>query len=278
MFMYSLKLDLENYEDIDYAPRLCTNCDCPMDSSPFDETKGEFSGTSKIVSDFSRTSDLMEDVSPRQPALPSSLEYLTEWRLSNSEKRSSLERLSLESHGVTLPRLSLTQGEKQDEQSKANPFEVSPQHKSMADKSTVAETVAERTIQPALILTSTILRGCNCKKTNCLKFYCECFASGKVCGPDCNCLSCRNVESNQVERQEAVLRIMRKHPLSIIRNTKNSETEIGCNCKKSSCRRNYCFCFRKGLKCSDKCQCTSCCNKEAVKSANNKVFILECCA
>eukprot|EP00826_Nyctotherus_ovalis_P011295 TRINITY_DN12947_c0_g1_i2.p1 TRINITY_DN12947_c0_g1~~TRINITY_DN12947_c0_g1_i2.p1 ORF type:complete len:276 (-),score=38.92 TRINITY_DN12947_c0_g1_i2:45-872(-) len=275
--MNNLKLDLESYEDVDYAPQLCTNCDYPMNSSPFDETVGEFSETSKITNDFSRTSDLMEDISPRQPALPSSLEYLTEWRLSNSEKRSSLERLSLESHGVAVPRLSLTQGEKQDEQSKVNPFEVSPQYRSMADKSTVAEMIPEKTSQPALILTS-ILRGCNCKKTNCLKFYCECFASGKVCGPDCNCLGCRNVEGNQTERQEAVVRIMRKHPLSIIRNTKNSEIEIGCNCKKSSCKRNYCFCFRKGLKCSDKCKCTGCCNKEAVKSASNKIFILKCCA
>ncbi len=33
---------------------------------------------------------------------------------------------------------------------------------------------------------------CNCKKSKCLKLYCDCFAAGLGCAPDCNCFSCEN--------------------------------------------------------------------------------------
>lgn len=36
---------------------------------------------------------------------------------------------------------------------------------------------------------------CNCKKSKCLKLYCECFAKGLICGIDCNCSDCHNIES-----------------------------------------------------------------------------------
>ena len=38
---------------------------------------------------------------------------------------------------------------------------------------------------------------CNCKKSKCLKLYCECFANGTGCGPDCNCQDCVNKEGNE---------------------------------------------------------------------------------
>jgi hypothetical protein len=38
---------------------------------------------------------------------------------------------------------------------------------------------------------------CNCKKSKCLKLYCDCFAFGQGCGPDCNCLDCSNAEGNE---------------------------------------------------------------------------------
>lgn len=34
---------------------------------------------------------------------------------------------------------------------------------------------------------------CNCKKTKCLKLYCECFAAGEFCRPDCKCDGCKNL-------------------------------------------------------------------------------------
>lgn len=33
---------------------------------------------------------------------------------------------------------------------------------------------------------------CKCLKSRCLKQYCECFAQGKPCGPECQCQGCAN--------------------------------------------------------------------------------------
>ena len=52
---------------------------------------------------------------------------------------------------------------------------------------------------------------CNCKKSKCLKLYCDCFAQGRVCGPECNCVGCCNLDDNE-ERQAAVDNIMERNP------------------------------------------------------------------
>ena len=36
---------------------------------------------------------------------------------------------------------------------------------------------------------------CRCVKSQCLKLYCDCFQSGKVCGPHCMCIKCLNTEA-----------------------------------------------------------------------------------
>lgn len=36
--------------------------------------------------------------------------------------------------------------------------------------------------------------------------------------------------------------------------------ERKCTCKKSACRKNYCECFRAGIKCSEECECLPCQN------------------
>lgn len=33
-----------------------------------------------------------------------------------------------------------------------------------------------------------------------------------------------------------------------------------CKCVKSLCKKNYCECFRQGMKCKDKCKCIECKN------------------
>lgn len=38
---------------------------------------------------------------------------------------------------------------------------------------------------------------CNCKKSRCLKLYCDCFAVGKCCTKDCNCINCLNTEDHE---------------------------------------------------------------------------------
>lgn len=37
---------------------------------------------------------------------------------------------------------------------------------------------------------------CNCKKSKCLKLYCDCFAGGGFCGPQCSCAGCSNRPDN----------------------------------------------------------------------------------
>ena len=52
---------------------------------------------------------------------------------------------------------------------------------------------------------------CNCKKSKCLKLYCDCFALGMGCSPDCNCADCANQEDHE-ERKLAIEAILDRNP------------------------------------------------------------------
>lgn len=39
---------------------------------------------------------------------------------------------------------------------------------------------------------------CNCKKSKCLKLYCDCFAAGLGCTPECNCFECKNCPNTSI--------------------------------------------------------------------------------
>ena len=54
---------------------------------------------------------------------------------------------------------------------------------------------------------------CNCKKSKCLKLYCDCFAFGLGCSPECKCADCANVEDNE-ERKLAIEAINDRNPLA----------------------------------------------------------------
>jgi hypothetical protein len=45
------------------------------------------------------------------------------------------------------------------------------------------------------------LKPCRCKESKCLKLYCECLKFGMVCGVDCACIDCKNIEGHP-ERQQ----------------------------------------------------------------------------
>lgn len=48
----------------------------------------------------------------------------------------------------------------------------------------------------------------------------------------------------------------------------------GCRCKKISCDRNYCECFKAGVGCSNMCQCLNCQNQQVLlpKEEVKKIF------
>lgn len=104
------------------------------------------------------------------------------------------------------------------------------------------------------------MKGCNCKRSKCLKLYCDCFAAGVCCRPDCQCKSCYNTEDCESKRMTARKCVTVKDSISEVEYGTRSKNIPGCKCVKSACKQNYCFCLRKGLKCGSRCQCQGCAN------------------
>ncbi|KAA0196876.1 Protein lin-54, partial [Fasciolopsis buskii] len=112
-----------------------------------------------------------------------------------------------------------------------------------------------------------MVRRCTCSRTGCLKLYCDCFAAGQRCS-DCCCFGCRNNSEHEELRQKAIDRIMTRKPdafLSKIEYSSANESvhTRGCNCKRSSCVKNYCECYEARIRCTSRCRCQSCYNTES---------------
>ncbi|CAD8102682.1 unnamed protein product [Paramecium sonneborni] len=82
---------------------------------------------------------------------------------------------------------------------------------------------------------------CKCMKSKCQKSYCECFAAGRACNIECNCLGCNNSNCSQQMKKIQIL---------------------GCNCKKTGCAKKYCECYLKKQRYTFLCNCIDCCNQE----------------
>lgn len=120
---------------------------------------------------------------------------------------------------------------------------------------------------------------CNCKKSKCLKLYCECFAKGLICGVDCNCKDCHNVEDLKDLREIVIKETLEKNPFAFKSKYKKIEKEDsflhsrGCNCSKTGCVKKYCECYNAGTGCSRLCRCSNCLNdKIEIEDKEVKIY------
>ena len=93
---------------------------------------------------------------------------------------------------------------------------------------------------------------CKCKKTHCIKSHCECFLSNLGCNANCECLDCANWSETTKAKKKL-------HSPTTPR--KEGRSGHSCQCKKTSCIKNYCECYQSGLKCGEGCHCMDCQNR-----------------
>lgn len=105
---------------------------------------------------------------------------------------------------------------------------------------------------------------CSCKFSHCLKRYCNCFKVGEYCS-GCSCVECLNTKTYENLRKTSINYLSTKNKMpSEVKYQLNPKGDkislVGCKCKNSECKKNYCDCFRLDMKCSTKCSCISCKN------------------
>ena len=58
---------------------------------------------------------------------------------------------------------------------------------------------------------------CNCNKSKCLKLYCECFARGEFCKPECSCTQCFNKLGEEATIETAKADITKRDPDAFVK-------------------------------------------------------------
>ena len=58
---------------------------------------------------------------------------------------------------------------------------------------------------------------CQCSRSKCLKLYCECFAKGVNCGPECGCSNCHNKLGEEDAIEAAKADITKRDPEAFVK-------------------------------------------------------------
>ena len=106
-----------------------------------------------------------------------------------------------------------------------------------------------------------------------------------MCGDDCNCTGCFNKEEFKKVRDFVIKKTKEINPLAFKNKYQNLSTDKndsqkvfhtrGCRCKKIKCNRNYCECFKAGVKCSNMCKCDGCDNCQVKLEKSDLVQIYQ---
>jgi hypothetical protein len=109
------------------------------------------------------------------------------------------------------------------------------------------------------------IKRCRCRRSRCLKKYCDCFAAGNFCGPECECENCGNHEENRWEveqlRQNASQRSNASgEGLAGDSSVAEMVSQRRCRCKRTGCLKRYCECYQAGRECTAHCSCEGCYN------------------
>lgn len=68
------------------------------------------------------------------------------------------------------------------------------------------------------------------RRACCLRRYCECFAAGRVCSPECHCAGCNNSHDHDTVRQAAITQTLERNPNAFKPKIQHGRVRCGVAC------------------------------------------------